>query len=387
MSIPLERLIKKASMPDLKLAAGSGGLQNDVTWVHIAETPEAAQFLEGGEITLVTGVGISESKPVRALVETIAARNASGIIINIGPFIENIPPDVLAFCDARALPLFTVPWRTHLEEIMHIFCLCLSREDQRHQELSAALKNAIFFPKEEELYAVPLSRYSFRTEDRYAVCALQIDRIRGDADTRMIALADRMETWLQHRFSKFTVFPHDDKILAVTDEYSDAQVREFSASLCDFTQSQLLAGETFSVGVGKLTKSIRCLCKSYRQANAIIKLQQKGKISKELYYYQDMGVYRLLLGVEDNDILNDYFEQTLGKLVAYDEANGTDLTDVLRCYLKNNGSIKAVSEQLFLHRNTVNYKLTRASEILGIDLSSLDDRLELDLCYKLIDMR
>jgi DNA-binding PucR family transcriptional regulator len=35
----------------------------------------------------------------------------------------------------------------------------------------------------------------------------------------------------------------------------------------------------------------------------------------------------------------------------------------------------------------VNYKLTRASEILGTDLSSLDDRLELDLCYKLMDMR
>jgi hypothetical protein len=164
------------------------------------------------------------------------------------------------------------------------FSACVSPRGPAAPGTQCGTEERHLFPKEEELYAVPLSRYSFRTEDRYAVCALQIDHIRGDAYTRMIALADRMETWLQHRFSKFTVFPHDEKILAVTDEYSDSQVREFSAALCDFTQSQLLAGETFSAGVGKLTKSIRCLCKSYRQANAIIKLQQKGKISKELYF-------------------------------------------------------------------------------------------------------
>ncbi len=50
---------------------------------------------------------------------------------------------------------------------------------------------------------------------------------------------------------------------------------------------------------------------------------------------------------------------------------------VLSSYLKNDGSVKATSEQLFIHRNTVNYRLGKIEEITDMNLSSTSDRLQL----------
>lgn len=58
----------------------------------------------------------------------------------------------------------------------------------------------------------------------------------------------------------------------------------------------------------------------------------------------------------------------------------------LWCYLKHNGSVKDTADELFVHRNTINYKLNRVAEILNLNLSSLDTRLQLTLGFMLQDM-
>ena len=150
---------------------------------------------------------------------------------------------------------------------------------------------------------------------------------------------------------------------------------------------QLRNGEKMAIGVGKLTKSLRCLYKSYHQAEAIMRIQTKQSMLDAGYIYSDMGAYRLLLGIEDSDIVADYLDQVLGPLIDYDTQKGSDFTKVLRVYLFNNGSVQETASQLYVHRNTVNYRINRASEILGMDLSNLEVRLQLMLCFLLLDMR
>jgi len=147
---------------------------------------------------------------------------------------------------------------------------------------------------------------------------------------------------------------------------------------------QLRNGEKMAIGVGKLTKSLRCLYKSYHQAEAIMRIQTKQSMLDAGYIYSDMGAYRLLLGIEDSGIVADYLNQVLGPLIDYNTQKGSK---VLRVYLFNNGSVQETASQLYVHRNTVNYRINRASEILGMDLSNLEVRLQLMLCFLLLDMR
>ena len=151
--------------------------------------------------------------------------------------------------------------------------------------------------------------------------------------------------------------------------------------------SQILAsGESISAGCGKVTQSIRCLWKSYKQAKSIQKLQHNGKCMDSLIFYSDMGIYKLLMSIDDRDIIEEYYAKTIRPLLEYDKKNNSDLAVVLRSYLNHNGSVKETADELYVHRNTINYKLTRISELLDMDLSQLNTRLQLSVGFMLEDM-
>lgn len=379
MAIELKRLIEQVSRMDIRLLAGQKGLHNQVTWVHMVEAREVTDFLDGGEITFITGIGIGSPSEVLPLIKHIHQKHAAGIIINTGPFLEKIPEDVIQYCEENSLPLFQVPWKVHLAEIMRIFCYAITKEDRKYVETAAAFKNAIFFPKQEELYIVPLSQNGFSQYWAYTVCVVELNSCLSVAAAAEQAekIAIKLSDNLRHHYDNFSIFSYDRQILGVTANYTADDVQTFIHSMVHYLGMICHANESYSMGVGKTTKSIRCLFKSYRQAEAVRRLHANHKINNDSIYYSDMGMYKLLMNIEDRDVLEDYYEHTIQPLVEFDQKNDSNLTQVLQCYLNHNGSVKEAADELYVHRNTVNYKLAKIRELTGMDLSSIDTRIQL----------
>lgn len=386
MAVQLQRLIQKVSHMDVTIIAGKDGMNRLVSWVHMVETMEASDFLQGGEIAFTTGLGLSNSVSMLTLTQYIYNKGAAGIIVNTGPFIENIPQDVIDFCDEHSFPLFVVPWKIHLAEVMRIFCFTITKDDQRILQTSAAFKNAIFFPKQEELYVVTLSQNGFQVNWNYAVCVIQMENNHPDFLRRLEVLSESIDAYTYHHYPNCAVFLHEQEILVIAANKSEDELREIINDTRSHIRHSLIKNEHFTMGCGRLTKSIRCLYKSYHQAKSIQKLQQKAKIDQDLIFYSDMGIYKLLMGIEDKEIMTEYYERTVEPLILYDEKNQSDLATVLRTYLKHNGSVKETADELYVHRNTINYKLSRVESLLDIDLSSLDSRLQLSIGFMLLDM-
>lgn len=386
MAIELSRLIEKVAHMDITLVAGEKGLSNCVTWVHMAETVEASDFLDGGQLAFTTGIGIGSEEELYSLVKSFWKKKVAGAIINIGPFIEVIPEEVKNFCNMYDVPLFVVPWKVHLAEIMRICCFAITKDEQRMMETSAAFKNAIFFPKQEELYVVPLSQRSFRVNWKYSVTVLKLNTTEPNKEARLESLCMSMENMIRHKNKNFAIFVNETELILVLANIKEeallAEVKEIQRDINRF----LMEGESVSMGVGRLTKSVRCLYKSYNQAKAIQRLQARGKIGADKVFYTKLGIYRLLMGIEDKEIIKDYYHHMLQPLIDYDRVNQTDLCQTLQCYLNNDGSVKDTAEELFVHRNTVNYKLNKVEEILEIEMSSLAARTELIIAFKLMDI-
>ena len=382
----LQRLMEKVSHMDVSLIAGKVGIHNLVTWVHMVETAEASDFLEGGEIAFTTGLGLGTQTNLLDLIQLMYEKKVAGVIVNTGPFIEEIPQDTIDFCNEKNFPLFVIPWKIHLAEVMRIFCFAITKDEQRILETAAGFKNAIFFPKQEELYVVPLSQQGFRVSWKYSVCMMSLTHTATELPIRLEQLVTSLDTYARHKYDNFAICSHDAEILIVAANYSENELHTFIGDLCSRASQLLASGEAISMGCGKLTKSIRCLWKSYRQAKSIQKLQENGKIDHSLIFYSDMGIYKLLMGIEDREIIQEYYDKTIRPLLDYDEKNDSDLTVVLRAYLNHNGSVKETADELYVHRNTINYKLTRISEILSMDLSQLNTRLQLSVGFMLEDM-
>ena len=71
-----------AELPGLELgvAAGGGGLENPIRWVHVSELSDPTPWLEGGELLITTGLGVGElSRPQRDYVRRLAEHGLAGL--------------------------------------------------------------------------------------------------------------------------------------------------------------------------------------------------------------------------------------------------------------------------------------------------------------------
>lgn len=200
MAVELQRLMEKVSHMDVNLIAGKGGIHNLVTWVHMVETTEASDFLEGGKVAFTTGLGLGNRTNLLDLIRLMYEKKVAGVIVNTGPFIEEVPEDAITFCNEHDFPLFVIPWKIHLAEVMRIFCFAITKDEQRILETAAGFKNAIFFPKQEELYVVPLSQQGFRVNWKYAVCMMNLSHTATDLPVRLEQLVNSLDTYARHKY-------------------------------------------------------------------------------------------------------------------------------------------------------------------------------------------
>lgn len=97
--------------------------------------------------------------------------------------------------------------------------------------------------------------------------------------------------------------------------------------------------------------------------------------------FADLGLYRLLYGLQALPELRAFSSDLLGRLDAKDR--GGALRQTLAAYLATNGSPTDAAERLHLHRNTVLYRLGRIEDLLGVDLRDAEVRLALHLALKI----
>ena len=133
-------------------------------------------------------------------------------------------------------------------------------------------------------------------------------------------------------------------------------------------------------GIGTPVPDLNKWQDSFREAGQALEMANRLGENKPLYY-QDLSVYRLLLLIESQSDLLAFKDDFLGSLLAYD--GGESLITTLEAYFANNGNLSKTSEGLFIHRNTLSYRMDRVSEITGLDLTNPETALSLQLALKI----
>jgi purine catabolism regulator len=95
----------------LRVAAGAGGLGNDVRWLHASELPDPTPWLEGGELLLSTGLGIGgDAAGQRDYVRRLAGHRLAGLGFGLGFGHDATPRALVEEADRLGFPVFEVPY-------------------------------------------------------------------------------------------------------------------------------------------------------------------------------------------------------------------------------------------------------------------------------------
>lgn len=389
MSITLREIVKQVEHLEMKLVAGEAGLDREVLWTHMVDSDTISAFLQGQELTFTTGIGISEKLPLLKLVQEVYRNGASGIVINIGPYVDKIGQDVLDFANEKAFPVFEVPWKIHMAEIMRIICFAITKEQQSRIEVTAALNNAFLCPAQEELYVFPLMRKGYLADSVYTAVTIRVEVQKNTvAGERMEQLHSQLGSHLRCNYKRILCCAQEKQLVLVLCDYTGQERKHVLTYIFQHFCNELKKEETAVFCVGNQAEELRQLHKSYETANQMAEVSALGRIPGEEVYgrhkmivYKNAGIFRILFALKDEEVMQEYVRDTVQPLLEYDALHHTDLASVLQCYLRHDGSLQDTANELIVHRNTVNYKINKASEILEMDLTRLENRLEVMLGF------
>jgi|CZCB01.1.fsa_nt_gi hypothetical protein len=140
---------------------------------------------------------------------------------------------------------------------------------------------------------------------------------------------------------------------------------------------------SLSQGIGR-AYPLNELRKSFYEAQVALTLP--GLLGKKNYLqkFSKLGVYYPIFSQSLNDI-KGFCQEMLGKVIEYDEKTDGDLMPTLRKLLDSNVNMKSTADSLFIHVNTLYYRVNKIEELLGIDFSSMNSRVNLFIAIKVWD--
>jgi DNA-binding PucR family transcriptional regulator len=95
-----------------------------------------------------------------------------------------------------------------------------------------------------------------------------------------------------------------------------------------------------------------------------------------------VDTYERLLDSVPSSVLRSFADRLLGPLAEYDRRHSAELLPTLRSFLACDGSWSACASRMYVHVNTVRYRIGRIEAITGRDLSALPDRVDFFLALR-----
>jgi len=110
MALSVGDLLKTPGL-DVRLVAGSAGLDGSIRWVHVSELEDPTPWLKGGEILLTTGMGVGKAPgEQRAYLDRLRRAGLAGLGFGTGFSFKAVPRPLAQAADRASFPVFEVPY-------------------------------------------------------------------------------------------------------------------------------------------------------------------------------------------------------------------------------------------------------------------------------------
>lgn len=180
-----------------------------------------------------------------------------------------------------------------------------------------------------------------------------------------------------------TIFPDrgQDYVISIneTDFAIVKQVKEDidSKSLEQLGRSivDTLGGEFFttvSVGIGTVTVGVRGLANSFKEAQTALEVGKIFDVEKNVVSYDRLGIARLIYQIPNT--VCDMFMKEIFKMDTIESLDSETLFTIHE-FFDNNLNVSETSRKLFVHRNTLVYRLEKIKRLTGLDLREFDDAI------------
>lgn len=158
------------------------------------------------------------------------------------------------------------------------------------------------------------------------------------------------------------------KALDQADNYKE--VEQTANTIVDMMNTEVMMN--VRVAYGTIVQELKDISKSYKEAMMALDVGKIFYIEKKVNAYNTLGIGRLIYQLPVN-LCKIFIDEIFGADAPMDFDEET-LTTV-NTFLENNLNVSETSRQLFVHRNTLVYRIEKLEKSTGLDVRTFDDAL------------
>lgn len=389
--ISCREIINLPSLIRLNIVAGKSGLDRLVRWVHFIDLPDVVPWVQGSELLIITGIGLNgDVHKLRDIVQGIIKKRLAGLIVNIGPYIKEVPAEVISLADQANFPIFELPWEVKLIEVTREICSHIVMKQKEEQSIKDFLEQLLLCPlADPEVLSQRAAYYGYDLTKPHQIAIITPTRLSeflpAKDEKALTAFKMRFEQIVHNVLTvqsrKILPTLWGDNIVALM-PYESASTG--SRQNIDILREILdefaakLPGLRVAAGLGGRFESLQAARQSYLQATKVLRFSELKTAARPIYAYEQLGIYKLLFEIEP-DKLEKYYQEVIEPLNEYDNKYHMDMVASLFVYFEENCNAAKTAKRLFVHRNTLDNRLKKIEEITGRSLNDPYDRLTLHL--------
>lgn len=282
--------------------------------------------------------------------------------------------------------------RVCIEQARLVFSLELMRRKTAH-DTEARLRGNFF---EELLIEMPLSRAEAENKGRqlglqpewqWEVCIIEgPNQLFDDQSPFVLEVNERVFHESRKRNVRSHVQKHGERlVLLLSTKKAGEMPKKRHTDLQDTSEwieilSPML-GRWINLRIGFGSKcSLWDVHRSYVEAKKTILIGSRLDKAKHIFTFEQFEMFHLLLESQEYVDFDRLIEKKIGKLAQYDKENESNLVTTLYHYLATGGSLIETANRLYIHRNSVKYRMDRIKEIAEMDLEDTRSRFMYYLC-------
>lgn len=380
------------------LVAGEGGLDREVEFYDGMEQPDIKPWLRQNVLMITTGYSIRNDKQaVLQLIEWMNEANGAALAIKTR-FFDEFPQEALELADKLDLPLFFLNNDAGFAEAVNPIMVGLV---ESHNNVALSTRYQMTESNQKELNTklfmeIIHGKITQEEEAEYKANALHwptngmriivfqitrdIQKIFFESEI-MDKIYSNVKIYMECKnLWSIVIIKKNECICIIKDILTKIQMEE----ICTETQRRIASRFKYNsvAGVSGSFHGYMQIEAAYKNARDAVQICRNNRRSSRIIWIEDEQFEQIMLRLGRDEFSRNYVKDTLVSLKSHDQEHDSHLEETLEAFLRNHGSRKLAAEELFLHRNTMAYRLKQIEQLLGCDLSSYDHQLRLNFAFK-----
>ncbi len=149
---------------------------------------------------------------------------------------------------------------------------------------------------------------------------------------------------------------------------------------------RLKTGLVFSAGISRVRQGIQHVEQAQREAVLAMRAgrrMHRGGTPTHTHAFGDLGCLCFLCELSGSAAMRDFYNENMQALLHYDKTNNAELVKTLDSYFLCRQNLRKTADMLFVHKNSVIYRLNKIETLLGRPLDDPEASFDMQLCLKL----